>query len=102
LTDKNVFVGSSFYSLEAEMGGAIYVNNDVSIGNCKFANNTAENHEGNDVYVDFDSIFFNDSGNIQNTCSLSIGPGQLKTSSGVCIFFFILSTLKLNHFLEHI
>jgi hypothetical protein len=92
LSNKDVFIGSIFYSFEAVLGGAIYTNGNVSIRNCQFANNTAENSGGNDVYVSISSTYYNDSGNIENTCSLSLSPGQLKTSS-VCVFisFFILN-----------
>jgi hypothetical protein len=88
MTDKDVFMASVFYSLEASLGGAIYVVGNVSIKNCKFANNTGG--EGNDVYVGASSTFYNDSSNIQNTCSLSVTPGQLKTLDvRMCIYVCI-------------
>jgi hypothetical protein len=103
-------MGSTFYSLEAENGGAIYVSTDFSIKNCRFANNTAENHEGNDVYIYSDTAYYNDSSNVQNTCSLSVGPGQIKTYIGVfylcfisfcfvLLFFIFLSFLLLYYFI---
>jgi hypothetical protein len=95
LGNKDVFMSSIFYSLEAEMGGALYLNVEASIKNCRFANNTAENHEGNDVYVILDTPFYADSSNVQNTCSLSTGPGQLKMSNGVCYTYDSLCCFKL-------
>jgi hypothetical protein len=76
VTKTDVFEGCVFYSLEAIYGGAIYTNADVSVRNCRFANNTAENGNGNDVYVTTDSNFYGDPSNTQNTCSLSF-PSQI-------------------------
>jgi hypothetical protein len=74
-----VFVGCVFYSLEGTLGGAIYLNGNVSIRSCRFANNTAENGDGNDVYVSISSSHYTDYTNIESTCSLSAYPGRLKT-----------------------
>jgi hypothetical protein len=81
-------MGSIFYSLEAMQGGGIYVNGNVTIRYCSFANNTAENSQGNDVYVaSSSSSFYNNPSNIQFTCSHSL-PGRLVTSGGVCVLLF--------------
>jgi hypothetical protein len=86
--DKDVFMGCTFYSLEATIGGAIYSNVEVSIKNSRFANNTAENGDGNDVYISIDSYFYNNPANVQGTCSLSLLPGQFRTPT-VCDFYII-------------
>jgi hypothetical protein len=41
---------------------------------CTFVNNTAANDDGNDVYADFTSDFFNDPANIVNDCTSSFPP----------------------------
>jgi hypothetical protein len=44
LDEKDVFLGCSFYSLEAVTGGALYLNQGMNIKSCRFANNTAESN----------------------------------------------------------
>jgi hypothetical protein len=84
-----VFDSCTFYSLEATKGGALNINFNVTIKNCRFANNTAINGEGNDIYVSMsNSAFFNDNDNVYGSCSLSLKPGAFLDSLGVC--FLIL------------
>jgi hypothetical protein len=84
---KDVFLGCSFYSLEAVMGGALYLNQGMNIKSCRFANNTAENNNGNDVYINNNTDYYSDSTTTQNTCSLSLLPGQFKTNNVFFCFF---------------
>jgi hypothetical protein len=58
-------------------GGAIYTKANVSIKYCAFANNSAANDDGNDVYVPTASVFFNDPSNILSVCSVSPIPQLL-------------------------
>jgi hypothetical protein len=88
--NTDVFMGSVFYSLQAVLGGAIYTNTNASVRNCRFANNSADNGDGNDIYVSVSSSFYNNNDNIQNTCSLSLLPGRLKTSDVFFFFFFLI------------
>jgi hypothetical protein len=88
IPDKDVFMGCTFYSLVAFQGGAIFTYSNISIKNCRFANNTAENDAGNDIYVSMtDSSYFSDSSNVMSSCSLSLAPGLLVTSGGVYFVF---------------
>lgn len=71
------FVGCSFYSLEAVYGGALHLAEGVIISNCHFANNTAENGNGNDIFIEYDNNVYNsDPSYFQATCSLSLSPGR--------------------------
>jgi hypothetical protein len=75
--------------MKAVQGGAIYTRANVSIKYCTFANNSASNDDGNDVYVPSTSIFYNDASNIVGVCSASLSPQLLVNE--VFIFFFLLS-----------
>jgi hypothetical protein len=86
LNDRDVFLGDTFYSLEATQGGAVFTLASVSVKECHFANNSASNNEGNDIYSTVTDGWYGNTNNIQNCCSLSLIPGQIKVSSGVCIF----------------
>jgi hypothetical protein len=44
---------------------------------CKFANNSAGNNEGNDIFASVVTGYFGDPGNINNDCSVSATPGRL-------------------------
>jgi hypothetical protein len=82
---KDVFVSSTFRSLEATVGGAIFTNANMSVKNCHFANNSASNGAGNDV-VNLDVFYFNNSDNFAGSCSVSSSPGRVATVGGVCFF----------------
>jgi hypothetical protein len=60
---------------------------NVTIKYCIFANNTAMNGDGNDVYVDFATDFYSNSDNINNDCTYSLSP-QLLVNTVFLIFLF--------------
>jgi hypothetical protein len=81
------------------MGGAIYTNMEISFNNCQFANNTAENGAGNDIYTTSTSSFFGDASNYVNSCSLSISPGRVANIDGVFEFKFDNFKMRFNQLL---
>jgi predicted outer membrane repeat protein len=88
LTDKDVFVNITFLSLQSiQQGGAIYTKTQAAIQFCRFANNSAGNNEGNDVYATFSSDFYSDSGNVMSVCSVSLSP-RILMANGVCIYLY--------------
>jgi predicted outer membrane repeat protein len=95
LVDKDVFVNITFISLHAiQQGGAIYTKTQAGISLCKFANNSAGNNQGNDVYAVISTTFYSDPAYITADCSVSLSPGRILLSNGVCeknlfIFSFI-------------
>jgi hypothetical protein len=68
----------------------------VTIKYCRFVNNTAANDDGNDVYANFTSDFFNNPNNVANDCTVSFPP-QLVVG-GVIYFFFLKDYLLLISF----
>jgi hypothetical protein len=67
-----------------------------------FVNNTALNGDGNDVYVEFASDFFNNANNINNDCTYSFSPQLLV--GGVCLpfLFFLFFFLLRNDITHHV
>jgi predicted outer membrane repeat protein len=89
ISDRNVFNNDIFISLSAvERGGAIYTKSEVSIMFCKFANNSAGNNEGNDLFADITSSYYSIASSVDNVCSVSITPGRIVIGNLVCKFYF--------------
>jgi hypothetical protein len=83
--DREIFNSDTFISLLAlQSGGAVYTKSEAAIMFCKFANNSAGNDLGNDIYADISTSFYGDSGNVNNDCSVSISPGRIVVSTLVC------------------
>jgi predicted outer membrane repeat protein len=85
LNDREVFNNDTFISLLAvQSGGAIYTKSEASVLFCKFANNSAGNNRGNDIFAEISTSYYGLSQNVNNDCSVSLSPGRIVISTLVC------------------
>jgi hypothetical protein len=72
---------------QAVQGGAIFTKAMIAIKYCTFANNSAMNDDGNDIFANFTTDFFGNPSNVLSDCTVS-PPPQLVALT-VCFIIYI-------------